>query len=157
MTGNAPNLISNEGRDRLLANTPSPRKITPELINSRIKSTQFYHLAQNQTVTICRITLDNGYSAGGESACVDPANYNQRLGEKIAYDDAFKKLWPLFGFLLAEQIFQHVRQGNIGSAPTVVSDGYQGNFWEQGKERPETDQANILPCRRAGAASHNED
>jgi Phage protein (N4 Gp49/phage Sf6 gene 66) family len=54
-------------------------------------------------VTIGSITLDNGYSVRGESACVNPENYNQQIGEKIAYDNAFRQLWPLFGFLLAEK------------------------------------------------------
>ena len=47
--------------------------------------------------------LDNGFSVSGESACVNPENYNQQIGEKIAFDNAFRQLWPLFGFLLAEK------------------------------------------------------
>jgi len=61
-----------------------------------------YHNLPDTTVTICSITLDNGYSVRDESACVDPANFNREIGEKIAYDRAFNKLWQLFGFLLAE-------------------------------------------------------
>lgn len=38
----------------------------------------------------------------GESACVNPANYDQEIGERIAYDNAFSKLWAFFGFVLAE-------------------------------------------------------
>lgn len=55
------------------------------------------------TVTLCQITLDNGFSVRGESACVNPANYNREIGEKISFDNAFRQLWPLFGFLLAEK------------------------------------------------------
>jgi len=46
----------------------------------------------------------------GESACVNPANYNQQIGEHYALIDAKRKLWPLFGFLLAEDNFR----GNQG-------------------------------------------
>jgi Phage protein (N4 Gp49/phage Sf6 gene 66) family len=28
---------------------------------------------------------------------------NQQVGEKIAFDNAFRGLWPLLGFLLAEK------------------------------------------------------
>jgi hypothetical protein len=41
-----------------------------------------------------------------ESACVDPANYRQDLGEKIAHDNACNKLCPLLGFLLAEAVYR---------------------------------------------------
>ena len=74
--------------------------MTKEGIESRIFGKSW--LRFNDTVTICSITLDNGFSVRGESACVNPANYNQEIGEKIAYDNAFNKLWPLYGFLLAE-------------------------------------------------------
>lgn len=82
--------------------SPSPRRVTPEYINSRIVDTNYFRL--NPTVTVCQIDIDNGFSVRGESACVDPANYRQDIGERIAYDNAYRQLWPLFGFLLAEKI-----------------------------------------------------
>ena len=84
-----------------LTASPAPR-VTAEYMQSRITETTFTRFTD--TVTICNIRLDNGYSVRGESACVSPANYNQEIGEKIAYDAAFNKLWPLFGFLLAEKL-----------------------------------------------------
>src|SRR5690606_2187974 len=39
----------------------------------------------------------------GESARVDPANFDAQIGQALAYDDAFRKLWPLFGFALTER------------------------------------------------------
>ena len=89
--------------DHAIAATPG-EKVTKEYIDSRIVKTDFMVLP-GTTVTICSIALDNGYSVRGESACVDPANYRQDIGEKIARDSAFDKLWPLFGFLLAEKRF----------------------------------------------------
>lgn len=91
--------------DTAIENLPGER-VTKEYMESRIASTDFSTLPK-ATVTICNITLDNGYSVRGESACVDPANFNREIGEKIAHDNAFNKLWPLFGFLLAEA--RHVR------------------------------------------------
>lgn len=86
-----------------LAQSPMPR-ITKEFMEGRIKDTSFTRFSE--TVTICQITLDNGYSVRGESACVNPENYNQEIGERIAYDNAFRNLWPLFGFFLTEIQFQ---------------------------------------------------
>ena len=80
-------------------------RVTEEYIKSRICVVDHLTL-DTSTVTICNLRLDNGYSVRGEAACVDPTNYRADIGEKIAYDDAFRKLWPLFGFLLAEKRFR---------------------------------------------------
>lgn len=94
------NVITNERLDELLAASPAER-ITPEYMKSRIVTSAFQRVTD--TMTLCIITLDNGYYVTGESACVNPENYKQEIGEKISYDNAFNKLWPLFGFLLAEK------------------------------------------------------
>lgn len=79
--------------------SPAPR-VTKEYMEGRIESTKF--LKFSDTVTVCELLVDNGYSVRGESACVNPENYNKEIGERIAFDNAFNKLWPLFGFMLAE-------------------------------------------------------
>ncbi len=94
--------------------TTAPR-ITKEYMESRIlkdadgNNVGVSFTRFSETVTICSIHLDNGYSVRGESACVSPANYRQEIGEKISYDQAFNKLWALFGFVLAENIFQRTQ------------------------------------------------
>lgn len=94
------NLTTNEKLEELLVAPPAER-VTPECMRSRITSTDFTSIGK--TVRHCRIVLDNGFSVGGESACVNVASYNQQIGGKIPYDNAFRQLWPLFGFLLAEK------------------------------------------------------
>jgi hypothetical protein len=94
------NIITNEKLDEMLAASPAER-VTKEYMESRIAEKFFTKIGL--TVTHCRIVLDNGFSVSGESACVNPENYNQEIGEKIAFDNAFRQLWPLFGFMLAEK------------------------------------------------------
>lgn len=96
-------LITSERADEILENSPAPR-VTKEYIEGRIADVNFYRI--EPTVTVCSIVLDNGYSVRGESACVNLENYNQELGERFSYNVAFAKLWPLFGFLLAESNFK---------------------------------------------------
>lgn len=74
-------------------------------IQNKIKDVQ-YIVLPNTTVTICNITLENGFSVRGESACVDPAMFNEAIGKQIAYDNAFDKIWQLEGYLLKEKLFQ---------------------------------------------------
>lgn len=92
-------LINDEQLNEKLESSPAPR-VTKEYMESRIVNREFFKIGE--TVTMCHLTLDNGYSVRGESACVRPENYNKEIGERIAYDNAFDELWPLFGFLLAE-------------------------------------------------------
>ena len=106
-----PNVANKKGKKMLkddelieaLAKSPAPR-ITREYMEGRIAEKTFTRFSP--TVTICQLTLDNGYSIRGESACVNPENYNQEIGERISFDNAFAKLWPLFGFFLAESQHQ---------------------------------------------------
>lgn len=77
-------------------------KVTKEGIEKRITKTD-YMVLPNSTVTICNITMVNGFSVRGESACVDPRNFDMEIGRQLAHRDAFSKLWQLEGYLLAER------------------------------------------------------
>lgn len=55
-------------------------------------------------LTICVLTLTNGNTVTGESACASPANYNKEIGERLSRDNATKKIWPLLGFSLKEKL-----------------------------------------------------
>lgn len=98
-------LISDNELEVALASRPAPR-VTAEGMKDRIERVD-YHVLPGSTVTICNITVNNGFSVRGESACVDPENFDEAIGRKIAFDNAFRQLWPLFGFLLAEDICRH--------------------------------------------------
>lgn len=95
-------VLDDKDAQTLLDASPGPR-VTKQQIESRIANVA-YLIVPDTNVTICHIELDNGYSVRGESACVDARNFNKQLGEKYSYEDAFRKLWQLFGFLLAEQL-----------------------------------------------------
>lgn len=111
-------MITPEQLEALLATAPAAR-VKKEDIEARITGHTFHKLGE--TVTLCSIELDNGFSVRGESACVNPENYNQEIGEKLSYDQAFNKLWPLFGFLLAEAQYQRTKVQP--GAYTVVDEG----------------------------------
>ena len=56
-------------------------------------------------LTICVLTLVNGFTVTGESACASPENFNAELGRKFAYEDAVRQLWPLMGFELRQRLW----------------------------------------------------
>lgn len=79
-------------------------KLTPSLIESKIVKEE-YHLLTD-VLTVCVLTLENGFTVTGESACVSPANYNKEIGDRIARDNAKEKIWVLEGYLLKQKLFE---------------------------------------------------
>lgn len=60
-------------------------------------------------VTLCIIILENGFKVEGLSACVDPANYDAKVGRECAYENAFEKIWQLEGYMLRQALYEEVQ------------------------------------------------
>lgn len=88
---------------------PMPNKVSLSDMMAKIKSTTYTVLPNGRT-TICQVTLENGFTVEGSSACVDIANYNQALGEKYSFEKAIDKMWELEGYLLCEKIYQSTKE-----------------------------------------------
>ena len=80
------------------------KRVTMEHLESLVVNEEYIRPSTAQTLTICVITLKNGFSLVGESACADPADYSRLLGEKLARANALNKAWPLEGYLLRQQL-----------------------------------------------------
>ena len=81
------------------------RKLTKEFLESEIDKTEYNRLGG--TITHCTITTKSGFTFTGESACVDPNNFNQEIGEQVAYDNAFEKMWLPYGFWLHKALAEY--------------------------------------------------
>lgn len=57
-----------------------------------------------EILSVCVITMENGFTVIGKSAPASPENFNAELGKKFAYEDAVRQLWPLEGYALREQL-----------------------------------------------------
>ena len=79
-------------------------RLTPDLIESKIVKEE-YHLLTD-VLTVCVLTLENGFTVTGESACESPSNYNKEIGDRIARDNAKEKIWVLEGYLLKQRLFE---------------------------------------------------
>lgn len=80
-------------------------RLTPDLIDSKIKSVEF-HVFPETCLTVCCMTLQNGFTVTGESACASPDNFNKDIGEKIATENARNKILMLEGYLLKQKLFE---------------------------------------------------
>jgi len=80
-------------------------RITPEMLDEEIVVEQ-YHVFDGSCLTVCCLTLQNGFTVTGESACASPENFNAKIGRNIARKNAREKIWPLLGFRLRDQLAQ---------------------------------------------------
>jgi hypothetical protein len=95
-------------------------RITPSDIDNAISITIFFTAADGDAganhgirsaqqtpldlLTFCVITLNNGFTVTGESACASPENFNAEIGRKIAFENARSKIWPLEGYVLRNKL-----------------------------------------------------
>lgn len=88
--------------DERIAATTAP-KVTPERLRHVIDKAEYHKLGE--TLTICVLTLRNGFTVTGESACASPENYDQSIGEELARKQAEGKIWALEAYLLKQYMF----------------------------------------------------
>ena len=77
-------------------------KVSKESMAAKIISKVFHKIGEK--TTLCVLTMQNGFEVMGESSCVDPKNFDKEIGERISFENAFEKLWPLEGYLLQEKL-----------------------------------------------------
>lgn len=78
-------------------------RLTPDDIDRVIVDRQF-HIFEGTQLTVCCLTLSNGYTVTGESACASPENFDREIGEHVAFTNAREKIWALEGYLLKEKL-----------------------------------------------------
>lgn len=106
--------------------------VTQEHVDNQIVG-EDYHQFPGTTVTVCLLTLKNGFTVTGESACADPANFDPELGRKIARTRARDRIFALEGYLLRDEIARgEVTAGETGAPPNqellrslIFRNGYQ--------------------------------
>lgn len=80
-------------------------RITPDDLDAVIAAEQ-YHVFPGTTLTVCCLTLANGYAVTGESAAASPENFDAEVGRKIARAGARDKIWALEGYLLRQRLHE---------------------------------------------------
>ncbi len=85
----------------VVATKTAPR-VTEESIKAKIEEAEY--IINGNLLTICIITMKNGFMVHGGSAPASPSNFDAEVGKRYAYDNAFKQLWQLEGYLLREKL-----------------------------------------------------
>lgn len=95
----------NEIETEIQAKGLTAPRLTPDLIAATIAKEEF-HVFPGSQLTVCCLTLTNGFTVTGESACASPENFNAEIGQRIARDNARAKIWALEGYLLKQRLFE---------------------------------------------------
>lgn len=78
-------------------------RLTPDKIDAAIAD-EAYYVFPGTTLTVCALTLQNGFIVTGESAAASPENFDEEIGRKIARDNARNKIWAFEGYLLRQKL-----------------------------------------------------
>lgn len=79
-------------------------KITQEIIDRMMERAETKITTVFGKCTIVSMQFENGFVLVGSSACVDPANYDVKLGTEIAKKQIENKLWELEGYALQKAL-----------------------------------------------------
>lgn len=78
-------------------------RLTPDHIDGQIVREDYY-VFPGTTLTICALTLKNGFHVTGESAAASPANFDHEIGRKIARENARNKILAFEGYALRTKL-----------------------------------------------------
>lgn len=88
---------------RIQAAGKTAPRITPAEIDAQIGEVQF-HVFPGTTLTVCALTLQNGFVVTGESAAASPENFDESIGRDIAFKNAREKIWAFEGYALRNRL-----------------------------------------------------
>ena len=78
-------------------------RVTLEGMEAKIDEVNYLR-PHGTLLTLCVLTMDNGFHVVGESAPASAANFNAELGRKFAYENAIRQLWKLEGYALRDRL-----------------------------------------------------
>ena len=76
--------------------------VTPTMVEAEWKSAAYHHF-EGTTVTVCCLTLRNGFTVVGQSACANPDNFDPKLGRELAFEDANQQIYKFLAFRLCDE------------------------------------------------------
>lgn len=78
--------------------------VTLDQINKILLETKFEYQTVFGKTTIASAKLPNGFVIVESSSCVDPVNYDEKIGRDICREKIIDKLWELEGYMLQDKL-----------------------------------------------------
>lgn len=82
-------------------------KVTKDQIQMILDNSEyetFHRVFGKQCLVVAK--LPNGFTIVGESACVDPDNYDEQIGFDLAVDRIKNRIWELEGYNLQNKLYK---------------------------------------------------
>jgi hypothetical protein len=79
-------------------------RVTLDSMLAKIETEAYYNPPHAPTLTLCILTMQNGFHVTGESCPASAANFDPDLGRKLAKEQAIRKLWGFEGYALRTQL-----------------------------------------------------
>ena len=102
MNPSQPEMPLSEAKARVETFATAPR-VTEQSIANKISHVEYITSIHHSTLTLCVLHMENNFCVVGKAAPVYAENFDPAVGKRFAYEDAFKQLWALEGYLLASQ------------------------------------------------------
>ena len=78
--------------------------VTKEMIDKIVANSETETYTVFDKCTVVAMKLPNGFVLVESSACVDPDNYDVKLGESICKEKLVNKVWELEGYCLQNKL-----------------------------------------------------
>ena len=78
--------------------------------------------------TVVTMKLENGFIMTESSACVDPANYDKKLGVALCKQHIENRLWELEGYALQKSLYERESSGKCSEETQSADDTMSGDF-----------------------------
>ena len=76
-----------------------------------IFSYDFHHFPET-TCTVCCLVLLNNFTIIGESSCINPEDFDEDVGQELAFQDAFNQLAKYEAYMSKEVLYQEALEAN---------------------------------------------
>lgn len=76
--------------------------VKPEIVDDMIDRAEYWRVPDTTTI-ICCIVLKNGFTVEDCSSCIDPRNFNEDLGKRLAYSKARDKVFHFLAFACMDE------------------------------------------------------
>lgn len=86
--------------------------ITKKDIDNILKDTLIKVEQYGDKTTVLKATLPNDFVIVESSSCVDPSNFDMKVGKKICMEKLCNKIWELEGYKLQSKFMEEKKNEN---------------------------------------------
>lgn len=91
---------------KIIQEEENTNKVDPARIDHLMDTATYDVKTVHDKCTVVVAKLENGFILTESSACVDPANYDAAMGERLCKDKIRERLWELEGYALQKSLYE---------------------------------------------------